>query len=115
MVKRSLLYAVLAGLTLPAAALSQTKDAPMRFPPPEPQQPITWGILSRYVPEKSAPGDPIAEASKKLAVAGGVVFRPTPAAYVRTTVPDLFENRHLLRMPATVPEEPMLPLLFPRK
>jgi hypothetical protein len=115
MAKKLLLAVVLCGLAFPTTASAQSKEGAMRFPSPQSERPITWITLSRYVAEKSPIGDPIAEASKKLVGAASVVFRPTPAAYMKMTVSDPFENRHLLQMPTAVPEEPMPPLLLPKK
>jgi hypothetical protein len=87
----------------------------MVYPSPEVERPISWSSLSKYLAEKSPLGDPIAEPSKKLAMAGSVAFLPSPAGYLKMAVPDPFENRHVLRMPGVVPEEPMPPLLLPKR
>jgi hypothetical protein len=115
MPKKLLLAVVLCGLAFPPTASAQSNEGAMRFPSPQSERPIPCIALSKYVAEKSPLGDPLAEASKKLVGAASVVFRPTPVAYTKMTVSDPFENRHLLQMPAAVPEEPMPPLLLPKK
>jgi hypothetical protein len=113
-----LLAAVLlcaAALLFPTPAAAQTSGPAMRFPSPDIERPISWVPLAKYIPEKSPLGDPVAEASKALAMVGGAVFRPAPVAYQKMTLPDPFENRHLLRLPGVVAEEPAPPLLLPKK
>jgi hypothetical protein len=109
------LLAVLVMAALPVAVAAQGKETNMRFPSPETERSISWGWLGRYVAEKSPVGDPVTEASKKMATTGAAVIRPAPAPYQKLTGTDPFENRHLLRMPGVVPEEAMPPLLLPKK
>jgi hypothetical protein len=116
--KRILLGGIVLGcgsLALPATAVAQTKGPAMTFPSSETERPMSWGLLSRYLAEKSPLGDPIAEASKNLTMAGGVPFRPAPAAYLKMQTPEPFANRHLLRIPVVVPEEAAPPLLLPKR
>jgi hypothetical protein len=118
MTKKILVAAVLlcaAALLFPTSAAAQTSGPALRFPSPETERPISWVPLAKYTPEKSPLGDPVAEASKALAMVGGVVFRPAPVAYQKMALPDPFENRHLLRLPSVVAEEAAPPLLLPKK
>jgi hypothetical protein len=105
----------LSSLVFPAAAAAQTKGPAMVYPSPEMAGPISWSSLSKYLAEKAPLTDPIAEQSKKAAMASSVVIQSAPAAYLKMSVPDPFENRNVLRMPSVIPEEPMPPLLLPKK
>ena len=111
--KRLLLVAgILAAST--NTALGQAKGPSMPYPPRDVERPITLPPLGKYQPDKVGATDPVAEASQSLVGRVGVVARPaTP--FLRMTVPDPFEYRNLLRLPAPVPEETMPPLLVPRK
>jgi hypothetical protein len=118
MARKMLLGGVLLGwavLAFPQAARAQTRGPAMTFPSPEAERPISWAPLDKYTLEKSPLGDPVAEASKVLAMAGAPVFRPSPVAYQKMMLPDPFAYRHLLRMPVVVPEEAAPPVLLPRK
>ena len=97
-------------------AAAQVKGPAMPYPPREPERAVPLPLLGRYQPEKVANMDAVAEASGRLVGKAAVPVRPNPVAFARmTTVPDPFENRNLLRVPAPVPEEAAPPLLLPRK
>jgi hypothetical protein len=113
--KRTVLLVLTVGLLLPAAAWGQTKGPAMKFPSPDAERLPSWTPLGKYIADKGLPGDPVAEASKALVGGAATAFRPTPATYQKMTTPDPFENRHGLRVPTVVPEEPAPPLLLPRK
>jgi hypothetical protein len=72
-------------------------------------------MLSKQVSEKTGLADPVAEASQALVGGAAIVVRPVPAAYQKVTVPDPFENRHLIRVRTPIPEEPAPPLILPRR
>jgi hypothetical protein len=93
----------------------QTKTPVMPYPPRDAERPIPLPVLGKYEPDKAGKNDPVAEASKSMVGNVIVTARPQPAPFVRQVVPDPFENRNLVRVPNPVPEDPVLPLVLPRK
>src|SRR5262249_32571607 len=92
-------------------AAAQVKGPAMPYPPRESEKSMPLRLWGRYQPEKAANVDPVAEASARLVGKATVPVRHNPVAFARmTTVPDPFENRNLLRVPAPVPEEAAPPL-----
>jgi hypothetical protein len=107
--------------------LSGYHDTP---PPPEPQRlpagervrlpsedvdrPVPLPLLGQASPDRAPLDDPTAEASQAAALAAAMPQRTTPAPFLKLTLPDPFENRQVVRLPALPPEVPTPVAAAPR-
>jgi hypothetical protein len=98
--------------TLPTAAL-------VRVPRPDPTVPAPLPILARPVADRGALGDTTRSFSAGSAVAAPPPLRSEALPYVRTSIPDPFENARSVKLPASsLPvEDPTigLPVVLPER
>jgi hypothetical protein len=81
----------------------------VRLPSPDVNRPVPLPLLGQETPDRAPLDDPAAEASLAAALAAPLPQRTTPAPFLRLDVPDPFENRRTVRLPAPL-EEPAAPV-----
>jgi hypothetical protein len=77
----------------------------VRVPSEDVNQPVPLPLLGQVTPDRAPLDAPTAEHSLAAAVAAQMPARTNPAPFVKLTVPDPFENRQTVRLPAMPPEE----------
>jgi hypothetical protein len=78
---------------------------PVRLPSDDVNRPVPLPLLGQATPDRAPLDDPTSEASQTAALAAAMPQRTTPAPFVKLTLPDPFENRQVVRLPAVPPEE----------
>ena len=81
----------------------------VRVSSPDATRPVPLPLLGQEAPDRAPLDDPTADASLAAALAAPLPQRTTPAPFLRLGVPDPFENRRAVRLPAP-PEEPAMPV-----
>jgi hypothetical protein len=93
----------------PPEAPRLTAGEPVREPSVDVNRPLPLPVLGQETPDRAPVDDPTAEASLAAALAAPLPQRTTPAPFLRLGVPDPFENRRTVRLPAPA-EEPAVPV-----
>ena len=97
------------GTPEPPEAPRLPAGAPVREPSVDVNRPVPLPLLGTETPDRAPLDDPTTEASLAAALAAPLPQRTTPAPFLRLGVPDPFENRRTVRLPAPV-EEPAVPV-----
>jgi hypothetical protein len=97
------------GTPEPPEAPRLAAGEPVREPSADVNRPLPLPLLGQETPDRVPLDDPTAEASLAAALAAPLPQRTTPAPFLRLGVPDPFENRRTVRLPAPV-EEPAAPV-----
>jgi hypothetical protein len=77
----------------------------VRAPSPDVNRPVPLPLLGQETPDRAPLDDPTAEASLAAALAAPLPQRTAPAPFLRLGVPDPFENRRTVRLPAPAEEQ----------
>jgi hypothetical protein len=78
----------------------------VKWPMPDPNQPLPLPILAQPKSDRAPLTDPTADASTDAALSGTIPVRDNPAPFLRINLPDPFENRQTIRVRNPLPEDP---------
>jgi hypothetical protein len=78
----------------------------VKWPMPDPNQPVPLPILAQPKSERAPLTDPTADASTDAALSGTIPVRDNPAPFLRVNLPDPFENRQTIKVRNPLPEDP---------
>jgi hypothetical protein len=74
----------------------------IRLPSPDVSEPIPLPLFAQPQPDRAPLEDPSTEASTAAALAEGPPARSTPVPFLRLSLPDPFEHRAAVRLPAAL-------------
>jgi hypothetical protein len=77
----------------------------VRLPHVDVDEPLPLPALGQAQPDRAPLTNPTSDISRKAATAGSVPARTTPAPFIRTDLPDPFENQKVIRLRKPPPEE----------
>jgi hypothetical protein len=77
-----------------------------RLPTPDVKQPVTVPILGRPVPDRASLDDPTAEFTASSVFNKNLPLRTTTAPFVKTNLPDPFENSEAAKVKIAPKEDP---------
>jgi hypothetical protein len=92
------------GTPAPPEAVRLPAGERVRLPSEDVNRPVPLPPLGQPAPDRAPLDDPTADASLAAALAARMPERTTPAPFVKLDVPDPFENRHAVRLPALPPD-----------
>ena len=88
-----------------SAAQEPAKPGRIRVPSVDVNKPMPLPITAKPAPDRAPLDDPTVEAANAAALSGTTPARTKPAAFLKLSPPDPFENRKPVAPPMTQPEE----------